>query len=234
MSPQSRWYPAGSGPLFADRQAAGAQLAAAILKLKLDPDFNIDPDFIDPDFRVYALPKGGLPVAVPVAKALSCGLDVIVAKKITRPENPEFALGAVTADGHQIWTPGENGGQHSATLLNSALQQAQTQSAAFMAHHPQESPRDKIAVVIDDGIATGMTMAVAVAAIRDQHPRQVWIATPVAPVEVLPLLEKLGDRVIVLATPSPFYSVSRFYHAFPQLTMAEAIACLSGFGDNEE
>ncbi len=224
MPPQSGLRHADSGPLFANRRAAGEQLAAAILRLKTG----------DQAFSVYALPKGGLPVAVPVAEALGCGLGVIVAKKITHPDNPEFALGAVTADGHQLWATAEDGNQPNPTLLNSALQRAQAQSVQFLAQYPQPSPRNKIAIVIDDGIATGMTMAVAVAAIREQQPAQVWIAVPVAPMEVLPLMKTLGDRVIVLATPKPFYSVSRFYRAFPQLTMAEAIACLLESSRGEE
>jgi putative phosphoribosyl transferase len=235
--------------LFAHRQEAGEQLAAAIVALN---PWSSQPGSSQPDpsspsdgarrpdesagleFRVYALPRGGLPVAVAVAVALDCPLDVIVAKKITRPHNSEFALGAVTADGYTLWSPDCPLSQQSPELIEPALGRATTQLLQFRAGHPPLSPQGKVAIIVDDGIATGMTMAVAVAAVRAQHPAAVWIATPVAPKDVLPWLEQLSDRVIVLATPDPFHSVSRFYESFPQVTMAEAIACLQALKTGTE
>ncbi len=220
-------------PFFADRQAAGEQLALAILDMiqaaapdpAADPATNAVSDD-RADYIVYALPKGGIPVAVPIAQALRCPLDVIVSKKITRPANPEYALGAITADGHTVWAAACRPDQRTPQLAEPAKRQAGEQAWQLGEHLSPAAVQGKIAIVVDDGIATGMTMAAAVASLRSQQPAQVWIAAPVAPVEAVADLESWGDRLILLGTPMPFYSVSRFYRAFPQVTMAEAIAGL--------
>ena len=222
---------------FADRHEAGEKLAEAVLQtVKQQPELETA------RFVVYALPKGGLPIAAPIATRLDCPLDVMVAKKITRPDNVELAIGAVTADGHVVWdtyrretallpfsvSPEATTAAISPyeTALQEALDQAQAQLAALTPDRPRFSPQGAIAILVDDGIATGMTMAAAVKAVRSQQPAQIWLCAPVAPLELMPLLQAHGDRVIVLATPHPFYSVSRFYKAFPQVTMAEAAAYL--------
>lgn len=228
----------GSTMCFADRHEAGEQLAQAVLQV-----VEQQPEREANRFVVYALPKGGLPLADPIAKALNCPLDVIVAKKITRPDNVELAIGAVTADGHVVWdshrrelhaTASPESLQPADPSVSSlyavALQDAQThaqaQLAALSPASPRFNPYGAIALLVDDGIATGMTMMAAVQAVRSLQPAQVWLCAPVAPRELIPLLHAYGDRVIVLATPHPFYSVSRFYKSFPQVTMAEAAAYL--------
>ncbi|PSB25063.1 phosphoribosyltransferase [Stenomitos frigidus] len=225
---------------FADRHEAGEKLAQAVLyEVKQQPELETA------RFVVYALPKGGLPIAAPIAALLGCPLDVIVAKKITRPDNVELAIGAVTADGHVVWDAHRRGlsvlpsyidprtsvatfapsNQYDEALYE-ALCHAQAQLAELSPDSPRFSPQGAIAILVDDGIATGMTIAAAVKAVRSQRPAQIWLCAPVAPLELMPLLQSYGDRVIVLATPHPFYSVSRFYKAFPQVSMAEAAAYL--------
>jgi putative phosphoribosyl transferase len=218
----------GGAPLFRDRHTAGAQLATALLAELTSIAVSAPSSSNPPACIVYALPRGGLPIAVPIATALGCPLDILVAKKIAHPDHPEFALGAVTTDGHTVWSPYCKPAQRDPQLADAALHKAQAQWRQFTQQRQSEppSPQQRIAIVVDDGIATGMTMAAAVATLRDQHPAQIWIAAPVAPVEAVPWLQTLSDRLILLATPTPFYSVSRFYQAFPQLTMVEAIACL--------
>jgi putative phosphoribosyl transferase len=227
-----------SAPYFADRHEAGEKLAQAVLhEVKQHPELGTT------RFVVYALPKGGLPIAAPIARLLGCPLDVIVAKKITRPDNVELAIGAVTADGHVVWdahrrgtvavpsyvdpeaAPSALSNQYN-MALQEALSHARTQLAELSPDSPRFNPQGAIAILVDDGIATGMTIAAAVKAVRSQQPAQIWLCAPVAPLELMPLLQSYGDRVIVLATPHPFYSVSRFYKAFPQVTMAEAAAYL--------
>lgn len=180
---------------------------------------------------VYALPRGGLPVAAPIAQALHCPLDVIIAKKVTRPENPELAIGAVTADGHilrsrqEAFTLWPSGSWR--TALGEAQAKAKDQLEQFAPVRPQLEARGAIAILVDDGIATGLTIAVAARALRHKHPAALLICAPVAPQRIASLLQRWGDRVVVLATPSQFSSVSRFYAAFPQVSMAEAIDCLT-------
>ena len=219
-------------PLFRDRQDAGEQLALAVLQeLKQLQSETQAPGFYDVAVRpiVYGLPRGGLPVAAPVAQALGCPLDVVVAKKITRPENPELAIGAVTATGEVLWAKPKPLWGEQATYevaLQRAYEKARQQMTHFAKARPGVNPQGAIAILIDDGIATGMTIATAAQALQTQHPAQIWICAPVAPPELIEWLEQWGDRVIVLETPDPFFSVSRFYADFPQVEFAEAIACL--------
>jgi len=205
-------------PLFRDRHEAGERLAQAIVaQAPLLP-------------VVYALPRGGLPVAAPVARQLQCPLDILVAKKITEPEQPELAIGAVTADGHVLWVDQPGGKTPTSRLRRTALEQAQQQAQAQLdqlaRNRPHLAATGATAIVIDDGIATGMTMAVAVQALREQQPAEIWIATPVAPLSLIRSLNHWADQVIILATPEPFLSVSRFYQEFPQVDIEEAVACL--------
>lgn len=229
-------------PLFRDRQDAGNQLALRVLdeiaKLSVktaqtgshpESDPRSDPSNTTPCI-VYALPRGGVPIAEPIARSLGCPLDVLVAKKITLPDDPELAIGAVTAEGHVLWAEPKPTDKKEALLWQASLQtaqeKAQTQQAQFANIRPQVSPQTAIAILVDDGIATGMTIAVAAQALRKQHPAQIWICTPVAPFQLVRWINQWSDRTLILATPDPFFSVSRFYEKFPQVEMEEVIYCL--------
>lgn len=213
-----------SNPFFDDRADAGEKLAEAVLdelgKLNLTAQEAVKP-------IVYALPRGGLPVAVPIARRLGCPLDVVVAKKITRPDNLELAIGAATADGHVLWQKQK---QLNSRWQKLALQQAENKAQSLLADlspgRPNVSAAGALAILVDDGIATGMTVAVAAQALQSQQPAALWVCAPVAPQELMEFLAKMGDRAIVLETPHPFYSVSRFYGEFQQVETAEALACL--------
>jgi putative phosphoribosyl transferase len=210
---------------FTNRVGAGALLAGAILD-----ELKLDPTELAQSAIVYALPRGGLEVAEPISRLLHCPLDVIVAKKISHVDNPELAIGAVTADGKVVWLARPRSLDPLPESYKSALHRAQNRAQAqwqqLAPHCPGGSPQGKIALLVDDGIATGMTMMVAAQALRAQHPAALWICVPVAPPDILKQLQSWCDRLVVLATPSPFYSVSRFYQQFPQVEMEQAIECL--------
>ena len=211
-------------PFFDDRADAGEKLAEAVLgelgKLNLTPQDAVKP-------IVYALPRGGLPVAVPVARRLGCPLDVVVAKKITRPDNLELAIGAATADGHILWQKQKPHNLHLQKLAQSLAQNnAQSLLADLSPGRPNVSAAGALAILVDDGIATGMTVAVAAQALRAQQPAALWICAPVAPADLMGFLAQMGDKLIILETLDPFYSVSRFYAEFPQVETAEALVCL--------
>ena len=224
--PLSQLFQGGNTKIFVDRHDAGEKLAQAVL--------TEAQTLSDKKFVVYALPRGGLPVAVSVARALGCPLDVIVAKKITRPENSELAIGAVTADGQVLWLEPscEQAQELDRDALLFAQKKAQMQLAQF-GDRPKIDPEGAIALLVDDGIATGMTMAVAVKALKTRNPLEIWICAPVAPQEMVNSLELGGaSRAIILATPDPFWSVSRFYQVFNQVETEEALACLQNFYKN--
>lgn len=213
--------------IFRNRIDAGEQLAQEINRIftQIADVSNVAPVPI-----VYALPRGGLPVALPIARLLRCPLDIVVAKKISHPKNPELAIGAVTADGNILWseeTPKNlRNSQESEVALNEAINKANSQLAQLTPGRPEFNHKGVLAILVDDGIATGMTIAVAAQALRAQNPSAIWIVSPVAPWDLLPELEQWGDRIILLASPKSFLSVSRFYGEFPQVEIEEALACL--------
>lgn len=201
--------------LFDDRADAGRQLAQLVLN---------EAQSLDASYVVYALPRGGVEIGVAIAQALHCPLDILVAKKITRPQDPELAIGAVTADGHILRSSSARlpGWQEA---LERARIKAREQLEQFR-ERPNVTATGKIAILVDDGIATGMTISVAAKALREQQPQEIWICAPVAPAVLMKQLYDYADRVLVLATPDPFLSVSRFYRSFPQVELETAIADL--------
>lgn len=212
-----------SEPLFSDRAAAGEQLAQVILtqvnQLK-EAGFAAAP-------IVYALPRGGIPIAIPVARQLGCPVNILVAKKITLPQNPELAIGAVTSDGQVIWLRQKLWGKSTSSFQEAAFRQAQEKAQAQLEQLclacPEVNPKGSLALIIDDGIATGMTMAAATQALRAKQAAKIWNCAPVAPVGLSKWLAKLSDSVILLETPNPFLSVSRFYAEFPQVETEKAL-----------
>ncbi|MBW4490879.1 MAG: phosphoribosyltransferase [Trichocoleus desertorum ATA4-8-CV12] len=220
-------------PLFRDREAAGQELALAVFE-----EFTRLTAATNPDWQplataqpiVYGLPRGGIPVAAAIAEKLNCPFDVVIAKKITRPEDPELAIGAIATTGEVLWTQPQPWHLHRTKIYQAALQatleKAQLQLTQFSSIRPQTEPEGAITILVDDGIATGMTIAVAAQALRQQKPAQIWICAPVAPLELVEWLRQWSDRLILLATPPDFSSVSRFYQNFPQVELGEALTYL--------
>ncbi len=213
-----------STPLFCDRADAGEQLAGRLLTLTAEEEISLLPRI------VYALPRGGIPVAAPIARHLGCPLNIIVAKKITTIQNPELALGAVTSEGNVLWSNQKLwGGANLAwrqTALERAREKANAQEAEFAIGCPKINPQGKLALLVDDGIATGMTIAAAAQALKTHQPAQIWICAPVAPEGLIEWMESWCDRLVILQTPDLFLSVSRFYNKFPQITTQEALISL--------
>ncbi len=215
-----------SGPLFSDRADAGEQLAQSLLtqvtQLEAAGSSALP--------IVYALPRGGIPIAAPVAHKLGCPLDIVVAKKIATPQNPELAIGAVTSEGQVLWARQKLFSKKNSPLLETALRQAQEKAQAQLAQlsvgRPNVNPQGALALLIDDGIATGMTMAAATQALKAHNPEQIWICAPVAPPSLMKWLARWCDRLVILETPEPFMSVSRFYADFPQVETKDALVYL--------
>lgn len=110
--------------------------------------------------------------------------------------------------------------------LNKAIKQAKSLEAQLIPACPQVNAENATLILVDDGIATGMTIAVAATAMRALSPAAVWLCTPLAPQKLLLWLEQWGDRTIVLKTPEPFWSVSNFYAEFPQVDTLEVLVYL--------
>lgn len=207
-------------PLFSDRASAGIHLAERVISALNElraAGMEIRP-------IVCALPRGGIPVALPMAQQLGCPVDIVVAKKITLAENTELAIGAATASGDVLWSnaPWIRNRPQLQEALQRAQAKAQNQLAQLQPCCPEIDYSGAIAILVDDGIATGMTMAVAVQALRSRQTAQIWICSPLAPQELLEWLGKQAERLIILDAPHPFFSVSRFYLEFPQLSLVDA------------
>ncbi len=212
--------------LFVDRTAAGEELAEVVYTAFRQKTADSGIEFVP---IVYALPRGGLPVAEPVARRLHCPLTVVAAKKISHPDNPELAIGAVTASAEILWSGQKSCAwdlQRRKVALQQALSKAQNQAELFAPVCPRVDVEGAIAILVDDGIATGMTIAVAAKALKAMQFAEVWLCTPVAPLTLIPWLQTWGDRVVALETPQTFFSVSNFYWEFPQVETAEALSCL--------
>ncbi len=202
--------------MYKDRQDAGETLARALSDLSL------------PDPVVFALPRGGLPVAVPVARALDAPLDLILVRKIGVPTQPEVAAGAIV-DGPPEHVYYNERVLNVANLTEADLQSTVERKRGELADRRQtylqgRDPlpvRDRTAIVVDDGIATGATVRAALMALRDRGPAQVVLAVPVAPPDTLEALRPLVDRVVCPETPSFFRAVGLHYQTFDQVSDEE-------------
>ncbi|WP_419252648.1 erythromycin esterase family protein [Caulobacter sp. ErkDOM-YI] len=210
-----------SAAIFADRADAGRQLAARLARLGLSRPV------------VYALPRGGVPVAVEIAKTLAAPIDLILVRKLGAPGQSELAVGAVV-DGQEAQVV-INEDLAAATGADAAfLQDAQRRELGeierrrtfYLGDRSRISPVGRTAIVVDDGLATGATAKAALRALRRQGAARIVLAIPLAPVETLDAMRAEADTVICLASPSPFLGVGRFYGDFHQLTDDETISLL--------
>jgi predicted phosphoribosyltransferase len=199
--------------LFEDRYTAGGQLAELIVKAK--PTNPI----------VYGIPRGGILVAAPIAKQLGCPLDVAIAKKIVLPNNLELALGAISSDGfivdigREYCTPSEwsHAIHNASTKVGELLRK-------FQPFRPQLELAGTTAILVDDGIATGATISVIAAAMKNKPYKEIWLAVPIAPLTIPKVLASRIDKIILLKQPEIFISVSCFYKHFPEVTTSEALS----------
>ncbi|GAB2499781.1 phosphoribosyltransferase [Nocardiopsis aegyptia] len=205
----------GVRTVFRDRGEAGGRLAGAVAEL--EPERPL----------VLALPRGGLPVAEHVAQALGAPLDVIVVRKIGAPGNPEAAIGATTAEGPPLFdkrvlvalgvTEGDLAGR-----VADAQAEARRRVAAYRGDAPEPEIEGRDIIVVDDGLATGMSALAAVSEVRERAAASsVVLAVPVGAPDAVTALEEVCDRVVCLSTPPDFRAVSLWYDRFPQVDDAE-------------
>lgn len=204
---------------FFDRVDAAKQLTAQI------SEFLIRRDLSSEKILVFAIPRGGVVVGDIIASALHLDLDIVVTKKIGAPYNPELAIGAVMPDGSFY------GNQHiiNALKIDSSYIDSERIRQKKEIEHRMHAFRgsieynvnfkDKIVILVDDGIATGATMIAAVEWLkREKHPKKLIIAVPVAPKdEIVEILKRIADYVIILHEIRDFQAVGQFYENFQQV-----------------
>jgi putative phosphoribosyl transferase len=206
---------------FADRAEAGRLLAERLAALRLEAPL------------VLALPRGGVPVAAEVARALSAPLDVAFVRKIGAPYQPELAVGAV-ADGVEpeivlndelVASLGIDA-DFIAAQARRELASIERRRAEYAPLRARVDPAGRAVIVIDDGVATGMTMQAALRHLKRRKPARLIAAVPVASRDALEMLEREADEVVCLAAPRDFSSVGAFYRDFGQVSDEEVATLL--------
>lgn len=206
--------------IYSDRAEAGRALAAA-LRAYADRD----------DVLVLAIPRGGVPVALQVARALNAPMDVLIARKVGAPYQRELALGAVAEGGGYVLNPDilEAMGLEAGDLKGEVareLAEIERRKAMYRGGRELASLTGKVVLLVDDGLATGATMRVAVHVARLQEAARVVVAAPVGASRTCRELGREADEVVCPRTPEPFYAIGNFYWDFAQLTDEDVAALL--------
>lgn len=181
---------------------------------------------------ILAIPRGAVPMGKVIAERLDGELDVVLVKKLRAPDDPEFAIGAIDESGWIYLSPyAERAGADADYLARERAFQLQTliaRRAGYTPGRPPISPENRVAIVIDDGLATGATMIAALHAVRSKAPSKLICAVPVAAPDSLERVRPYADEVVCLHAPASFYAVGQFYSSFPQVEDEEVIECLRG------
>ena len=206
--------------VFRDRQDAGAQLAARLLRYADDPNVV-----------VLGLPRGGVPVAYQVARSLQAPLDVFVVRKLGVPGHRELAMGAIASGGVRVLNPDVVTALRISEPMIAAVdsqeqKELERQERAYRGDLPFPDLAGRIVIVVDDGLATGSTMRAAVKALRQMQPARIVVAVPVAAAETCRSLTADADEVVCMSTPESFHAVSMWYEEFSQTTDEEVQSLL--------
>ena len=200
---------------FKDRIEAGKKLAQALEKYQ------------GKNVVVYALPRGGVLIAHEIAKYLSAPLDLIIIQKIGHSYSPEFALGAVTENGHSLFNEKdiqETDEQWLKKRIEDERKEAKRRREMYSKGRKPISAKDKIAILVDDGVATGLTMKVGIQELKLQQPKKIIVAVPVCPKDFEQEVVKESCELVTLDIPTHYLGVvGLYYDYFPQITDDEVI-----------
>ncbi|MBS0476389.1 MAG: phosphoribosyltransferase [Proteobacteria bacterium] len=179
---------------------------------------------------VLAIPRGAVPMAKALAQALQGDLDVVLVRKLRAPFDPEFAIGSIDESGWTYLSPhAESAGAGQDYIAQEKRRQLDTirqRRALYTPIRPPLDPAGRIAIVVDDGLATGATMMAALHSLRQRRPARLICAVPVSSPEALAKVRPLADEVLCLQAPADFWGVGQFYRDFAQVEDDEVIALL--------
>jgi len=179
---------------------------------------------------VLAIPRGAVPMGAALADALGGELDVVLVRKLRAPGSPEFAVGAVDESGWSYITEhaAEAGAdaEYLAAEKDVQLETLRRRRAQYTPARTPVDPRERVVIVVDDGLATGASMIAALHAVRAKKPARLVCAVPVAPPETLELIRPYADEVVCLEAPEDFMAVGQFYRDFQQVEDEEVVAVL--------
>jgi len=195
--------------IFRDREDAGKKLSKALACYKVEHPV------------VYALPRGGVVLGAEIARSLEAPLDLIVVRKVGHPFSPEYAIAAVAEDGHTVLNQLEVDAvdkQWFEENVQIERQEARRRRELYTRGRTSISATDRVAIIVDDGLATGLTMFGAIQEIRHSSPQKIVVAVPVAPPETVHELKGVADDVIVLFVTPNFGAIGSFYSRFDQVS----------------
>ncbi len=178
------------------------------------------------DGVVLAIPRGGVPVAAPIAKRLHMPLEVMLIKKIGHPANPEYAIGSVSLDSITIDQTIEVPRDYINAEAERVRESLRKKYKLFMGERKPVQLKDKLVIIVDDGIATGKTLMATIEEVKKQGPDKVIVAVPVAPQAAIERFREEADEVICLLIPPFFQAVGQFYEEFRQTSDEEVIKLL--------
>ncbi len=209
---------------YRDRTDAGVKLAA---KLK---------DYAGTDAVVLGLARGGVPVAIEVARILDLPLDVMVVRKLGVPGHEELAMGAIASGGMRVLNSDvlDQLAISEDVLARTAVEAERElvrRERVYRQDHPAEKLEGRTVILVDDGLATGASMRAAVAAVREHDPAKIVVAVPVAAGETCRRVGTLADDVVCVLTPDPFQAVGAWYDDFGQTNDDDVRALLTGRWD---
>lgn len=209
--------------LFKNRQDAGNQLSQLLKNYK------------DMDIVVYALPRGGVAVAAEISKFLHAPMDLIFAHKIGHPYQPEYAIAAISESGHMVGPSLELLLSIGSELFESEktyqIKEIKKKREQYLKGRKEISVENKIAILVDDGMATGLTMQVGIKELKDRHPKKIVVAVPVAPKSVADLIKAMVDDYVGIEIDDYYFqgAVGAYYEEFRQVEDEEVIQILNSY-----
>ena len=207
--------------MFSDRKAAGRELAAALMNYQLESPV------------VLAIPRGGVPIGFEVALALQAPLDIVVARKLGAPGQHELGLGAIVDGDYPQSVLNEElikelgvSTEYIEKEIEIELKEIRRRQAVYRKGRPAVKVAGRTVIVVDDGIATGGSIRVALRGVKLMAPKQLVLAVPVAPSDTIESLRAEADEVVCLDTPQYFKAIGEFYEDFSQTSDGEVIELL--------
>lgn len=196
---------------FKNRDQAGEKLAELLDEYKNNKKAVI-----------YALPRGGVPIAKIISTKLNLPLDLLIVRKIGHPLNPEFAIGALAENGTLVSNPitiNQIDSSWLAKEIEIQKEEISRRQKLYLKNRRRINPKEKITILVDDGIATGATILAAIDAIRSEKPAEIVVATPVVDKSIAEMIEGLNVKIVAVLVPDEFLgAVGAYYEDFPQIS----------------
>jgi putative phosphoribosyl transferase len=200
--------------MFADRNEAGKLLAERLKKKEIKNPI------------IVAIPRGGIPVADPIARTLKSDLRLSMTRKIGHPLFEEFAIGAVSLDKILLSAQQQTDNKRIDETIEKERRRIREMIRIFDHEVKEDLIQGKTVLLVDDGIATGKTMQLAVEEIKQMNPKKIFICTPVCTIKAKEMLQTQVDEMISIQTPVSFAGIGAYYHNFNQLTDNEIVELL--------